>query len=306
LEAVRYIFARAGQLNRPCVINLSQGDNIGPHDGTSLLERGIDAELGAPGRAFVKSAGNEGASSRHAEGRVTDGGVEALILNVDVGDPTPEVIDIWYGANDKLGLSVTPPNGNASSVVAAGQNSTITLSNGNKVIVDSVVGDPRNGQNRIFVMLLPGNKPTLTGGNWTLTLHGATIAGDGGYHAWIERGSPAQTSHFVSAQRSTASTISIPGTAKKVITAGSFATNGTSAGNLSTFSSRGPTRDGRRAPTVCAPGQEITSVQAQSAGSNIYAGMMGTSMAAPHVTVRDRADAVGQFTTGAGGCRANP
>jgi subtilisin family serine protease len=74
LEAVRYIFARAGQLNRPCVINLSQGDNIGPHDGTSLLERGIDAELGAPGRAFVKSAGNEGASSRHAEGRVTDGG----------------------------------------------------------------------------------------------------------------------------------------------------------------------------------------------------------------------------------------
>ena len=42
---------------RPCVVNMSLGDNLGPHDGTSLLERGLDNLLGGPGRAFVKSAG---------------------------------------------------------------------------------------------------------------------------------------------------------------------------------------------------------------------------------------------------------
>ena len=62
-NAVRYIFIRAAQLDggtgRPCVINISQGDDLGPHDGTSLVEQAINLELnGRQGRAVVKSAGN--------------------------------------------------------------------------------------------------------------------------------------------------------------------------------------------------------------------------------------------------------
>jgi hypothetical protein len=68
LDAVNYIFQRAATFARPCVVNMSLGDNLGPHDGTSLLERGLDNLLGGPGRAFVKSAGNAGSSRCHAEG----------------------------------------------------------------------------------------------------------------------------------------------------------------------------------------------------------------------------------------------
>jgi subtilisin family serine protease len=74
LDGVQYIINVAQALQRPCVINLSQGDNLGPHDGTSLLERGIDNLLGGAGRSMVKSAGNAANAGVHASGTVTAGG----------------------------------------------------------------------------------------------------------------------------------------------------------------------------------------------------------------------------------------
>ena len=55
LEAVQFIFDQAG--DRPCVINLSLGTNGGPHDGSMLVEEGIDrAVRQAPNRAVVIAA----------------------------------------------------------------------------------------------------------------------------------------------------------------------------------------------------------------------------------------------------------
>lgn len=65
---------------------------------------------------------------------------------------------------------------------------------------------------------------------------------------------------------------------------------------ISTSSSRGPTRDGRLAPIVVAPGTDVSSARSNwsvrqtipatgnSAGRNAYTYMSGTSMAAPHVS----------------------
>ena len=43
---------------RPAVINISQGQNRGAHDGTAMVERAINAAVATPGRAVVVSAGN--------------------------------------------------------------------------------------------------------------------------------------------------------------------------------------------------------------------------------------------------------
>jgi hypothetical protein len=70
-----------------------------------------------------------------------------------------------------------------------------------------------------------------------------------------------------------------PGIAKNVITVGALQ-NGTSSNAIASFSSRGPTQDGRMKPTLCDPGQGIYSCNA-SPSTNGYGSMDGTSMATP-------------------------
>jgi subtilisin family serine protease len=81
-------------------------------------------------------------------------------------------------------------------------------------------------------------------------------------------------------------TISIPGTSREVITVASYTTQGAGVGSIASSSSRGPTRDGRAAPTIAAPGRWVMSARARGIanGSDRYHLLSGTSMAAPHVT----------------------
>ena len=71
-------------------------------------------------------------------------------------------------------------------------------------------------------------------------------------------------------------------TAKNALTVGSVMDWSTDPGDLANNSSRGPTGDGRWKPNVCAPGNRIYSVMAETTSS--YTHKSGTSMAAPHVT----------------------
>lgn len=280
LDAANYIFAQAAALGRPCVINLSQGDYIGPHDGTSLLERGIDTLLGTRGRAMVKSAGNALQDRAHAQGNVAAGGILALPMQVGGGDATDDVVDIWYEGADRMGLSIIPPGGAATAVVNPGTTTTLALPGGNRVFVDSTLANPFNGDNRIFLRLQRGTAAAIAAGTWQLRLHGQVIV-NGLAHAWIQRG---HGPVFLAPAVSIASSISIPGTGRRIISVGSYITKGAGVGDSSSFSSRGPTRDGRLKPELCAPGQAITSANAGGGAAAPYIGMSGTSMAAPHVT----------------------
>ena len=80
-----------------------------------------------------------------------------------------------------------------------------------------------------------------------------------------------------------ASTVGSPGCARNVITIG--ATNDTD--QVTTFSSRGPTSDGRIKPDVCFPGFNIIAARAKgtsmgTALDGYYTSASGTSMATPH------------------------
>ncbi|MBQ9556770.1 MAG: S8 family serine peptidase [Muribaculaceae bacterium] len=58
-NCISYINDYANRQNQPYVINLSLGTNVGPHDGSSYLNRVIQQYAG-PGHVFVVSAGNDG------------------------------------------------------------------------------------------------------------------------------------------------------------------------------------------------------------------------------------------------------
>jgi hypothetical protein len=262
------------------VVNQSQGDNLGPHDGTSLLERGLDNLLGGQGRAMVKSAGNAAADRIHAEGTVTPGSPQIVQFMISAGDTSPETIDIWYEGGDRFDFRITEPGGPTSATVSPGASTTLTLGNGHSVFVDSRLADPNNGDNRIFLTLSRGSAAALEAGTWSFTLTGTTVV-NGRFDAWIQRG--AQIAAFNAPHENPARTISTPGTSNEVITAASYITRGAGVGGISAFSSRGPTRDGRPAPDVAAPGQLIISARASTLGGDTYHVLQGTSMSSPHV-----------------------
>ncbi len=76
------------------------------------------------------------------------------------------------------------------------------------------------------------------------------------------------------------STVGTPAVAKNVISVGAVSTN--SPQDIATFSSRGPTIDGRIKPDVVAPGAPVISAQTQTVSG--YVSYQGTSMATPQVT----------------------
>ena len=76
-----------------------------------------------------------------------------------------------------------------------------------------------------------------------------------------------------------AETVGSPAVAKNVISVGACVTR--SPNDLASFSSRGPTNDGRIKPDIVAPGTTITSALSQTV--NGYVDMQGTSMATPQI-----------------------
>ena len=270
LDAIHYILEVAKAHSRPVVINLSQGDNVGPHDGTSLLELGIAELIAGPGRVLIKSAGNEGDGASHAQGTLT-GASKDVQITVPEGE-VELVIDLWYPSADRIALTVVPPGGGPVGPFA-GPDSTVTLANGNELFVDPDLNDPGNGQNRIYLAVEVGSAAKLQAGTWTLRLTGA-----GDWHAWIQRDSG---STFDPEFANAASTITVPGTAASAITVGAHVSRSLlHHGKLSKISSRGPTRAGVMAPTLTAPGESIIAAQPGDG----FVPQKGTSMAAAMVS----------------------
>jgi len=281
LDAVQYILSKAASLGKPVVINMSLGDNLGAHDGTSLLEQGIDNLLGGQGKCMVKSAGNAADDDIHASGTVPASGTSTVQFVVPTGDTSPDTIDIWYRGSDRFGITITTPGAAPTAVVSPGTTTTVTLPNGNQAFIDSELNDPNNNDNRIYIQLSRGTSSAIQQGTWDFTLHGTQVT-DGRFDAWIERGTIIP--RFIGPFLNNARTISIPGTAREIITVASYITRGAGVGNISTFSSLGPTRDDRQKPDIAAPGESIMSVKSGGSGTDQYRLKRGTSMSAPQVT----------------------
>jgi subtilisin family serine protease len=283
LDAINYLFDKASMLKRPIVVNLSQGDNLGPHDGTSLLEQGIDSLLGKPGRAIVKSAGNNGAEKIHARFTVGAHAVYRLPFDVPKADTTPDSIDIWYSGQAHLQVRLLLPNGTASAKIVPPSSVPVmvTLPNGNGAFIVSSLTNPFNQDHQIYIQLWPNTFPSIQPGQWQIEL--TELRGfSTDVNAWIEAGSPIPS--FSGPDVTREGTITVPGTAQKIITVGAYTTKAPLAvGDMPDFSSWGPCRRGLPRPDLTAPGQQIESAGLTGSGS-AYVVQEGTSTAAPHVT----------------------
>lgn len=280
IDGVSYVFQVADSLGQPAVVNLSLGGVIGPHDGTSNLERGITNLVAGNGKVVVAAAGNEGSDNAHASGTVAPGVPVTLTINVPNNRSEQLILDLWYDGSDTFGTTLQDPAGNASTNVAVGDSEFAVLS-GSPFLLDSRDNDPENGDKRIQVIIDPPAGGVITAGAWQLQLNPVTV-NVGTFDAWINNPARQPVVAFPAAQATATGTLSSPATANRVISVGSYITRGPGAvGSLSTFSNRGPTRDGRPGPEVAAPGQLI--ISANALASSPYQPLRGTSMACPHV-----------------------
>ncbi len=281
LTGASYIFDKATELNRPVVINMSLGGHSGPHDGTSTFDTGLDQMLGRSGRAIVVSAGNEGSDNIYVTGSVRGGGQATIRLNVPQRDLQDNYVEIWYSGAAKVGITVTPPNGTPSAVILADTNDfrTLDFANGNRVWVINTK-NPINQDYQILLVQQRGTAQSIQAGAWTLTLRN-TSSVDTRFDAWIVTGGNEVFPTFEGAQWQ--GTVGTPGTGKGVITVGSYVTklggSSTTQGQISVFSSAGPTRDGRLKPEISGPGEIIVAPQP----NNQYQAKQGTSMSSPHI-----------------------
>jgi hypothetical protein len=316
LDGVAYIFGRATALSKNAVVNLSLGSHYGPHDGTSPFESGLSA-LSGPGRVVVKSAGNERSSTniRHAQVNAAGAGTNATMLISGSANNRIVGISGWYEATENISVRITTPGGTVIGPLALGginaaypgvvtPNGQVYLENG---AATSATGDPE-----IYIEIR-GLTAGSANGTWTFTFIPVTLGpANGEVDLWRFFTSTGITGNFVIGADNGTELISEPGNSVEVITTAAwvskqnwFACNGVNstftgtpaAGNLATFSSMGPTRDGRQKPDIAAPGIAIGSTRSfdvagtcpPSGASTLLDGgnhviNAGTSMAAPHTT----------------------
>ncbi|MBI5648406.1 MAG: S8 family peptidase [Ignavibacteriae bacterium] len=311
-----WIFKRAAALGMPAVINLSLGGHAGPHDGSTLYERSLDALTG-PGRIIVAAAGNEGDRRMHV--RYTTGGSDdeprVTFFRVQQGAPLA-AIDIWYsGGPVNVGLAWYDPYptllGHTAAVPAGGAMNLSPVTIGGPVpgfySLANIASDPVNGLGHAEIILLNNTQSPIMLEDVVFALY---THGSGTLDAWFVRGGefgPTRHDDYHIIPGDYRSSVGTPGTAKRLITVGSYVTkntwtdvNGTTqtqdgnptVGDLSSFSSSGPTRDGRLKPEISAPGEAILSALSADCGApdasvlfgGRYQKMQGTSMASPHVT----------------------
>jgi subtilisin family serine protease len=278
LEAIQFIFEQAG--SRPCSINISLGTNGGSHDGTSLVEQGIDAIVTAqPNRAVVIAASNSYEDGIHASGKIVQGNFIDLIWQIGQSDFTHNELEIWYGKSDKLRLELIDQDDKPIGDIDLGASARIrNQANELLFFVAHRQGDPNNGDNTIGIFMNTESISSTLPSKIKLRLHGVSI-NDGTFHAWIERDDQGQSSFAPPHDNShTLGTISC---GKQSIVVGSYDAH-TAGQPLSWFSSAGPTRDGREKPEISAPGHNV--LAANSSTNTGVTRMSGTSMAAPAVT----------------------
>ncbi|WP_347278214.1 S8 family serine peptidase [Leptolyngbya sp. FACHB-541] len=287
-NALKYIKDFTERVARlPTVVNVSQGINVGPHDGTSVLERLYDIEFlksgAAEGYAIVKSAGNERQTRRHAKFNVKNKIPCRLLINCVENARDRDNIQIWFNSAYQLELCVENPYRERTEWVTLGRRTGLKVfSNKNTCKIRYVRHHPYNGDSSVDIFIEKGSANSIADGCWFLEVRrsgGYPEEGNKDIHAWIEIDS-SRAVGFEDADECV--TLTPPGTAHNIITVAAVQQVDESGFGEDSDSSQGPTRQGIHKPDLVAPGANISGA---SAGTiNGVCRKSGTSMAAPQVS----------------------
>ena len=283
-EAVDFVFRTAG--DRPCVVNLSLGDDLGPHDGNSPAERFFDALLAErPGRAVVVAAGNHHARSHHVSGALHGAAETAtLLLHTRATGEPHAVIEIWYDrvAPDEQGITVqiASADGQLQTPVITPDGLPRAFDLGaTRLLVASVRSYPGSDDALVRLEIFPRDpEGDLAPGPLRIHLSGDAVLRP--FHAWLDH---SVFELHAAPTRSPAPppvTVTSPGTCKSAITVSACDDDDDTP---TFFAGVGPARHGVDKPDVVACGVRLRGPSASTVPRH-YSEFTGTSAAAPLVT----------------------
>lgn len=289
IDAYDYIFKYADSVQKPCVINLSWGMHIGPHDGTSLFDLAADA-LGGEGKVIVGAAGNDGATRIHLSHNFDNDTVSAFTFDNRRKQNNQEFVfvDAWGSKSSNFSVAVAMYDtlGNALSETEffetnkGNTEKRFLISGADTIEVNIALTASfalnncpnagieirnNNPQERFAVLRFASKNTSLhawnTGNPYRWSSGGfqdkvasleplkGFISGDG-YHTVSENGGTGNKTISVAAYAATSAVYNING---------AYTNTFYSFGQRAWFSSIGNRVDGRIKPDIAAPGVDVIS-----------------------------------------------
>ena len=271
MRALRFILDKAQELKKPVAINISYGTNEGSHRGLSLFEEFIDDMSIFWKNNIVVAAGNNAVKGSHKRIKLED---DTVRVEFEVGENESILnINIWPNYSDEFEVYIIDPS----------NRNTQSLSKNTPTINDKIGNTKIKG---VYFQIAPysiSRKVTfelssdsfIDAGVWTLVFEPKEIiVGEIDIYLPTSEGISENTQFL---EPSDILTVTIPGTANKVITVGSYDSK---TDIRSVFSGEGDFKSGVYKPDLLAPGEDIVSFLP---GGTLGA-LTGTSMATPHVT----------------------
>ena len=310
-DAIEYIFDYASSVGKPAVINMSIGSNIGPHDGTSYLDKKID-EYSGEGKIIVGSAGNTGDKKLHLDYNFSENEIIQSFINFS-SNSTPSgigsnTIDIWGEAGDDFTVALNIYNIDSdeyedyTDYISTSTDGTYVFSLqdndpmfSDEVPVTIIVEHSNPNNNKPHIIIEFDNTDQNESGDIYDFIMLEIVGSNTKIDAWLQKqyySSFSDLGFTVSSvvDGNTNSTImEVGGTANSIISVGSFTskneftnifgnliTTNSEIGEIADSSGIGPTIDGRIKPDITAPGEYVVS-SVNSFDSEIYDASSDTS-----------------------------
>lgn len=312
-DGVKYIFDYADEVGKPCVINISMGGLLGPHDGTETCNRVIESLVG-PGRLVVAAAGNSGDMDMHV-GKTLNGHDSLMTFQeltasywydftmTDIWGDIAQNYEVSFVVYDEDGDSIaysTPFYSAVNDSVFTHKIKTTVDGSSVNLTLDIATGvNQYNNRGNVYFEYEENYLPDDC-------KFGIIVRGDSGtVNMWTYDQLAEFTDNYMRDEGWSDGDADMTigtgvGDTRNVITVGSYVSNGgwygSTEGNISSFSSKGPLTTGQMKPEVIAPGEVIVSsipdddnlVYYRTANTTVngkkyfYGEMQGTSMSSPY------------------------
>ena len=275
LQALRYVRSFAVPFQKPLVICLGIGTNLGDHTGSGALARYLERLSLDKSICVVVAAGNEGNRRGHYEGSLAAGENTGSILTGVGEEADVELrigpgqqglfVEFWGNLPDAYQLRLRSPGGEEIPWSNLGLAQSLTYGFVYERTRVSVYTEVVEGGSGEQVSLLRFTQPTE--GIWRIGVRGAGNLESGIFHLWLpmEQFLGADT-YFL--ESSPYVTLTEPSSTRQVITFSAYDDRNNS---VYQEAGRGFSRNGIPKPDLTAPGVNVSSPYGEKTDSSIAA-----------------------------------